>query len=84
MHDNSMKAYNEIKPDLSTKQTMVMAVLRGKTLTRQDIAHLLRWEINQVTGRVKELLDKGMIEECGHRTAPGTKRRALLRVRGQE
>ena len=76
MHQNSLDAFEKVKPTLNTKQTMVMAMLRGKTLTRQDLGFLLKWEINRVTPRVKELLDLDQIEEVGKRDG-----RALLRVK---
>ncbi len=79
MHQNSLEAYESIKP-LNERQQRVMNVMRGKMpLTRQDIAFLLKWEINQVTGRVRELLDMKKIEECGHREYQGRKR-SLLRI----
>jgi DNA-binding MarR family transcriptional regulator len=81
MHQNSLLAYESIKP-LNPKQQQVLDVMRGKMpLTRQDIAFLLKWEINSVCGRVKELIDSGRIEECGNRKGPNGVKRATLRIR---
>ena len=47
----------------------------GTTMTRQELARELGWQINQVCGRVKELLDAGRLTE-------GAKREC--RVTGQQ
>ena len=58
----------------------VLRVIRDKQpITRQDIAASLGWEINRVTGRVRELLDKNNIIEAGNDESHSVKR-GLLRA----
>lgn len=64
IHENSREAFEQV--DKQTARSIVLATIRknGK-ITRQAIADKLGWEINRVTGRVRELLDQGRIKEDG-------------------
>ena len=58
---NRNVTYNMIKPELPDKRKMVYDVILShgkKGITRKEIAEILRWPINCVTGRVTELRDK--------------------------
>lgn len=69
MHANSLHAYASIIDGLSPKRRQVLdAVTHLQPCTRQRIAEHLNWPINSVTGRVKELMDFGLIREYGNET----------------
>lgn len=80
MQDTSLSAYfNKVLPELNQRQREVLNIIEGQTdpnrihgqwahgLTNMEIAFLIGWSINRVTGRVKELRDAGALEELGHR-----------------
>jgi hypothetical protein len=77
LNPSSLKAYiNEIAPTLNPRQIQVLEVLEGHTedMTNMEIAAALEWSINRVTGRVKELRDRGFLEESSHRPCSVTGR----------
>ena len=77
---NSKAAYAAIAPVTGACRIEVLKVIKeNQPITRQDIAASLGWEINRVTGRVRELLDKNNIIEAGNDTTHRVKR-GLLRV----
>ena len=62
IHDNSLEAIAAIAPVTGQARIEVLKVIKeNQPITRQDIAASQRWEINRVTGRVRELLDKNNI-----------------------
>ena len=80
IHENSRSAMAAIAPVTGQARIEVLKVIReNQPITRQDIAANLGWEINRVTGRVRELLDKNNIIEAGNDTSHRVKR-GLLRV----
>lgn len=85
MHKNSLEAYCAIEAELPDKSKKVFAVVVNHCpITRQDIAARLSVPINQVTGRVKELLDSGVIEEKGKIKTDTGRSRSLLVVTARE
>jgi len=80
IHDNSLEAIAAIAPVTGQARIEVLKVIKeNQPITRQDIAASLGWEINRVTGRVRELLDKNNIIEAGNYTSHRVKR-GILRV----
>ena len=80
IHPNSSAAMASIAPVTGQARIEVLRVIRDKQpITRQDIAASLGWEINRVTGRVRELLDKNNIIEAGNDESHSVKR-GLLRA----
>lgn len=66
--ETQIDAFMAIYRDLGKKQKQVYDIIeRYKKLTRYEIAEKLNLSINQVTGRVKELEDKGLICVCGRK-----------------
>ena len=66
IHANSRQAYEAVQPITGECRIKVLSVIRQMgPITRQDIGLELGWAINSVTGRVRELLDKGHILEDG-------------------
>ena len=72
MNQNSLEAYDQIKDNLSPKRGMVFNEIEysismfDKPLSALQIKDRLRWQINQVTGRINELLyDCQMIKIVG-------------------
>ena len=48
------------------KQQTVYGVIKSKgKVTNRNIAKVLGWDINRVTGRVTELVNKGMVTSNG-------------------
>ena len=65
--------YSMIKPGLPEKRMRVYEVIlqHPEGITRKEIARILRWPINCVTGRVTELRDKhGLIVETNTVPSP--------------
>lgn len=57
-----------VAPTLGQRQAAVLRCFGpGEALSNRDIKERLRWEINCVTGRVKELRETGYLEEAGRR-----------------
>ena len=80
IHSNTRAAYASVAPVTGQACIEVLRVIReSQPITRQDIAASLGWEINRVTGRVRELLDNSKIIEAGNDTSHKVKR-GLLRV----
>lgn len=78
MHSNSISAYNEMVETIKGKRRDVLdVIIRNKAVTRQDIARIMGKPINEVTGRVKELLEMGAIDEVGVDTSSGRSRAIL-------
>jgi len=78
MHSNSIDAYNQMVDSIKGKRREVLnVVIRNKRVTRQDIARIMGKPINEVTGRVKELLEMGAIDEVGVDTSSGRSRAVL-------
>ena len=80
IHENSRAAIESIAPLTGAARIEVLRVIKNHgPITRQDIGATLGWEINRVTGRVRELLDINQIMESGNDTSH-SKARRLLKV----
>lgn len=78
MHSNSINAYNEMVETIKGKRREVLdVIIRNKAVTRQDISRIMNKPINEITGRVKELLEIGAIDEIGVDTSSGRSRAIL-------
>jgi len=78
MHSNSLNAYNEMVNTIKGKRRDVLdVIIRNKAVTRQDISRIMDKPINEITGRVKELLEMGAIDEVGVDTSSGRSRAIL-------
>ena len=69
MNEKSIKSYSELAEDnkLTKRQVQVLQILHSELgfATNRMIARKLGWDINRVTGRVKELREKGLVEYAG-------------------
>jgi predicted transcriptional regulator len=66
--------------NLSLSQNMILSyIMDNPKLSRQSISERMGLTINSVCGRVKELIDLGLIIEDGQRNGQG-----LLRIREKE
>ena len=64
-HTNSIESYYNL--NLTARQKEVVSALKALgAATDEQIANQLQYPINRVTGRVKELRDKGAVIECGN------------------
>lgn len=65
--NNSLEAYNKLKPELSGKRRAVyeMFCQHKEGATRQEIARWYNVAINSVCGRVNELVERGYLIEIG-------------------
>lgn len=78
MHSNSLDAYNQMVETIKGKRREVLdVIIRNKRVTRQDISRIMGKPINEITGRVKELLEIGAIDEVGIDTSSGRSRAIL-------
>lgn len=81
MHANSLSAYDAITNRLPDSRAAVFRVIaQQKGISRQRIAEVLERPINEVTGRVKELLTDGLVIESGEEKTESGRTRALLEV----
>jgi DNA-binding MarR family transcriptional regulator len=88
IRSTSLKVYREeVEPTLSARQEAVLSAFRRRErLTNLELARFLEWEINTVTPRVKELRDKGILEEHCKRTCNISGRTAIcwqIKIIGQ-
>lgn len=61
----SRQAYLENLDTLGDRQKTVLKVISTRdALCNQEIAEILGWPINQVTGRTNELVERGLVEEA--------------------
>lgn len=77
MQQTSLMAYHTLEK-VGQKQKACMRVIRelGEACN-QDIARTLKWEINRVTPRVKELRELNLVEESERRINPLTGRKVI-------
>jgi len=55
-----------LTPSIGMKQkTVYGAIKTANPATNRNIAKVLGWDINRVTGRVTELVSKGMVKSNG-------------------
>lgn len=81
MHQNSLDTYKSIEANLSPARAKVFRVIESAgVLTRQDITDRSGIPISSVTGRVKEMLEMGVIVEGATVMSATGKPRALLMV----
>lgn len=77
VQQTSLWAYDSLK-NLSARQKQVFDVIEFEgPISNYDIAEHLRWPINSVTGRTKELVEKGLVEEAYKDTHPITERTVI-------
>ena len=69
MDQKSIDSYKQLVEDngLTRRQIQVLQILKDEIGmgTNRTIAKKLGWDINRVTGRVKELRSKGLIKYAG-------------------
>jgi predicted HTH transcriptional regulator len=81
MHDNSLTTYISITPELSKRQWEVLQVFKdGKEHSDREVAQILDLEINQITGRIGELIKKEKIVEVGKIKEETGKPRRLCQI----
>jgi predicted transcriptional regulator len=80
IHSNSKAAYASVQETTGARRIQVLKVIRELgPITRQDIGEELGLAINSITGRVTELLSKGVICVDGQKYSNNVPR-GLLRV----
>ena len=83
VQETSLLAFREIQPRLGRKQATVYRVIqdatvRGFDVTNTELARILKWPINRITGRVKELRDGfGLVVQSCTRVCGVTGYRAM-------
>lgn len=62
-----IESYEKTLESLGVKQAKVLQVVKNdlKMATNRMIAKKLGWEINRVTGRVSELVNRGLLVSAG-------------------
>ena len=63
VQDTSIETYRDISKTLGNKQRIVFKMLKRakRPVTNRELSKALIWNINCVTGRVRELYDQGLI-----------------------
>lgn len=75
IHDNSMMAYSDVKPELSGRRKDIYLAMKGtsKKCTDREIKELMGFgDMNAVRPRITELIKFGYIEEVGSVKCPVT------------
>lgn len=82
MHQNSLFTYNNrVRPELSRRQAEVFHIFSdGGEYTDEQVAAKLQLGINQITGRIGELIKKKRIEQVGTIELMGRKRRLCRKI----
>ena len=80
IRDTSFAAYHELDesnklPD-RRKSVLVALIQAGRPLTNKEIATRLKWPINCVTGRTRELVKSGLVIDAGKIKDPDTGKKA--------
>ena len=79
MHPHSLEAYRNL--NLTKRQAEVYAAFEVLgSATDLKIAEYLGWGINRVSGRVGELVEKGILEECGYEII-GKEKHRICRIK---
>jgi len=67
IRQTQLDSFNETLKTISDKQATVLNVVKDdlKMATNRMIAKKLGWEINRVTGRVTELVNRGLLVSAG-------------------
>jgi len=67
IRQTQLDSFNETLKTISDKQATVLNVVKDdlKMATNRMIAKKLNWEINRVTGRVTELVNRGLLVSAG-------------------
>lgn len=76
MQFTSLSAYKKLER-VGRKQMDCFKVIENSPASNFDIARELGWEINRVTGRVKELREMDLVEEAYREVHPVTNRRVI-------
>ena len=63
----SLEAYDKAKRNYFTRKAIIAALKRSRGLTRREIEEKTGLRINQVSGRVADLIESGMIQKTGRR-----------------
>lgn len=78
IRDTTIKAWlNEIAPTLQAREVQILEVFErepDRTFTNSELAALLGWQINRITGRVKHLREITVLEDAGRRACRVTQR----------
>ena len=78
MQSTSLQAYNKVP--ITTRQKQIVDVFKENphlhNWTNQELADYLDWGVNRVTGRVKELREKGVLEYSETRPCESTENTA--------
>lgn len=71
----SLLAYRSLDKINDKQKACYRVIMANGTISNYDIAKTLGWEINRVTPRVKELRERGNVEEAYKDTHPVTRRK---------
>ena len=78
IQDTSLLAFKQdVQPTLGERQRQVLTALGDQSLTNNELAHALGWEINRVTPRMNELVKLGKVELDKRRPCRITGRTAI-------
>ena len=79
MHPNSLEAYEQEKERLGARAFQVLESYAGAPMTDRDVMKFLRFtDMNAVRPRITELVERGLLVECGKTCDPATGRNVRL------
>lgn len=75
VRQTSLIAYEEVKMKMAVCQAKVRKAIfdLNNNTCNKEIAEYLKWEINRVTPRVKELREQGQVIQKGYKNYNGRK-----------
>ena len=77
---NQIESFKIILEELGERQWEVLETLEGSfdPMTNRELARHLNREVHQVSPRVRELIDKGLVREAGTKVCSVTRREVTL------
>ena len=79
MHENSLEAFEEEKPHFSKREALIVEFMGKREMSDKAVAHGLGFSAKAaVQPRISELLDRGILEECGSEIDADTGKRCRL------
>ena len=80
IQQTSLQAYFNNMPKLQANEVIVLDVIKQfpKGITNNEIAHVLNWSINRITGRTNSLYKKNIIYIKQKRNDLWTKNKSIV------
>lgn len=78
IQETSLEAYDVLQPELGKRQRQVYEIIeKHQEVSINDISRIMQKQTHNITGRLMELRNKGLVFNSGHKTDRITNRRVL-------